>query len=65
MVFDYDAVNGRLTAKQTLSTLPHGFAGTDFTSEVVIAADGRSSTPPTACTIASPTFPSDQRVPSL
>jgi 6-phosphogluconolactonase (cycloisomerase 2 family) len=41
VVFDYDAVNGRLTAKQTLSTLPHGFAGTDFTSEVVVAADGR------------------------
>jgi 6-phosphogluconolactonase (cycloisomerase 2 family) len=41
MVFDYDAANGRLSLRQTLSTLPHGFAGTDFTSEVVVAADGR------------------------
>lgn len=40
-VFDYDAGRGRLTAKQTLSTLPKGFAGTDFTSEVVVSADGR------------------------
>lgn len=40
-VFDYDAANGRLTAKQTLSTLPLGFAGTNFTSEVLISADGR------------------------
>ena len=28
VVFDYDATRGRLTAKQTLSTLPKGFAGT-------------------------------------
>lgn len=41
VVFDYDGANGRLTAKQTLSTLPHGFAGTDFTSEVVVSADGK------------------------
>jgi 6-phosphogluconolactonase (cycloisomerase 2 family) len=41
VVFDYDAANGRLTAKQTLSTLPKGFAGTDFTSEVVVSADGK------------------------
>jgi 6-phosphogluconolactonase (cycloisomerase 2 family) len=41
IVFDYDADNGTLTAKQTLSTLPAGFAGTDFTSEVAVSADGR------------------------
>jgi 6-phosphogluconolactonase len=41
VTFDYDATNGRLTAKQTISTLPRGFAGTDFTSEVVVSADGR------------------------
>jgi 6-phosphogluconolactonase (cycloisomerase 2 family) len=40
-VFDYDAVAGRLTVRQTLSTLPHGFAGTNFTSEVLISPDGR------------------------
>ena len=41
IVFDYDAATGRLKQKQTLSTLPHGFAGTDFTSEVVVAPDGK------------------------
>ena len=41
MVFDYDAASGQLSPKQTLSTLPHGFAGTNFTSEVVVAQDGR------------------------
>ncbi len=41
VLFDYDAANGRLTAKETRSTLPQGFAGTNFTSEVVISADGR------------------------
>ena len=40
-MYDYDAANGKLTAKQTLSTLPKGFAGTDFTSEVVVSADGK------------------------
>ncbi len=41
MVFDYDAATGHLSPKQTLSTLPHGFAGTDFSSEVIVSADGR------------------------
>ena len=41
IMFDYDAAAGKLTAKQTLSTLPHGFAGTDFTSEVRVSADGK------------------------
>lgn len=41
MLFDYDAASGRLSHKQTLSTLPHGFAGTDFTSEVVVTPDGK------------------------
>jgi 6-phosphogluconolactonase len=41
VVFDYDAGGGRLTAKQTRSTLPKGFAGTDFTSEVVVSTDGK------------------------
>ena len=35
VTFDYDAANGRLSAKQTISTLPRGFAGTNFTSEIV------------------------------
>ena len=40
-VFDYDAAKGTLALKQTLSTLPKQFAGTDFTSEVVVSPDGR------------------------
>ncbi len=39
VVFDY--TGGILHAKQTLSTLPEGFAGTNFTSEVVVSRDGR------------------------
>lgn len=40
-VFDYDAKRGRLTPKQTISSLPKGFAGTDFTSEILVTSDGR------------------------
>jgi 6-phosphogluconolactonase (cycloisomerase 2 family) len=40
-VFAYDAAKGQFTHKQTLSTLPEGFVGTNFTSEIVVAADGR------------------------
>ena len=40
-VFDYDAANGRLLAKQTLATLPRGFAGTNFTSEIALSPDAR------------------------
>lgn len=39
--FDYDAAQGRLTPKQTLSSLPKGFTGTNFTSEVMVSADGK------------------------
>ena len=39
--FDYDAATGRLTPRQTLSTLPPGFAGSNFCSEVLVSADGR------------------------
>ena len=41
VVFDYDAANGRLRAKQTLSTLPRGFTGTNFTSEIAVSPDAR------------------------
>ena len=41
VLFDYDAVRGRLTARQTVSTLPPAFAGTNFTSEIMISPDGR------------------------
>jgi len=41
VVFDYDATRGRLTAKQTVSSLPKGFTGTNFTSEIMVSPDGR------------------------
>lgn len=41
VTFDYDRANGTLKAKQTLSTLPKGFAGTNFTSEIAISPDAR------------------------
>ena len=41
ITFDYDAARGGLTAKQTISSLPAGFRGTNFTSELMISADGR------------------------
>ena len=40
-VFDYDSVAGRLTLRQTISTLPPGFAGTNFCSEILVSGDGR------------------------
>jgi 6-phosphogluconolactonase len=39
--FDYDAASGRLAARQTVSSLPKGFQGTDYTSEVMVAGNGR------------------------
>ena len=41
VLFDYDAANGRLAARQTLSTLPPGFAGSNFCSEILVSSDGR------------------------
>ncbi len=41
VLFDYDATHGKLTARQTVSSLPKGFAGTNFTSEVVISPDAK------------------------
>jgi len=41
ILFDYENTSGRLSARQTLSTLPAGFAGTNFTSEIRISPDGR------------------------
>ena len=41
MLFDFDARMGRLTSRQTISTLPPGFAGSNFCSEILVSADGR------------------------
>jgi 6-phosphogluconolactonase len=40
VLFDYDATTGRLTSRQTLSTLPRGFAGSNFCSGILVSADG-------------------------
>jgi 6-phosphogluconolactonase len=39
--FAYDAASGRLSKRGTVSTLPEGFAGTSFASEVLVSRDGR------------------------
>ena len=41
VLFDFEAIQGRLTARQTISTLPPGFAGSNFCSEILVSADGR------------------------
>jgi 6-phosphogluconolactonase (cycloisomerase 2 family) len=41
VLFDYDAATGKLASRQTISTLPPGFAGSNFCSEVLVSADGR------------------------
>lgn len=41
MTYDYDAASGKLTAKQTLSSLPKGFKGTNFTSEIMVSPDAK------------------------
>lgn len=39
--FHYNPSAGSLTAQQTVSTLPSGFTGTNFCSEVMVSGDGR------------------------
>jgi 6-phosphogluconolactonase (cycloisomerase 2 family) len=41
VLFDYDAVQGRLAQRQTISSLPPGFAGSSFSSEIMVSRDGR------------------------
>jgi 6-phosphogluconolactonase (cycloisomerase 2 family) len=41
VLFDYDGETGRLTSRQTVSTLPPGFAGSNFCSEILVSGDGR------------------------
>ena len=54
MTFDFDPSNGRVREKQALSTLPRGFAGTSFTSEIVLSPDARFVNVATGCTTPSP-----------
>ncbi|HRH94828.1 MAG TPA: lactonase family protein [Prosthecobacter sp.] len=41
VLFDYDSAKGQLVARQTLSSLPAGFAGSNFCSEIMVSPDGR------------------------
>jgi 6-phosphogluconolactonase len=41
VLFDYDPRTGQLTARQTISTLPPEFAGSNFCSEILVSADGQ------------------------
>ena len=40
MFWHFDSTTGALTAQQIISSLPPGFAGTDFTSEIRVSSDG-------------------------
>lgn len=41
VLFDYDGATGKLSPRQTISTLPPGYTGSNFCSEVLLSADGR------------------------
>jgi len=41
VLFDYDSNTGDLSPRQTISTLPKGFAGSNFCSEILVSNDGR------------------------
>lgn len=41
VLFDYDAASGKLTSRQSISSLPPGFAGSNFCSEILVSADGK------------------------
>lgn len=41
VLFDYDSESGALAARQTISTLPPKFAGSNFCSGILVSADGR------------------------
>jgi 6-phosphogluconolactonase (cycloisomerase 2 family) len=41
VLFDFDPAKGLLAPRQTISSLPPGFAGSSFASEIMVSADGR------------------------
>jgi 6-phosphogluconolactonase len=41
VLFDFQPATGQLAQRQTISTLPPGFAGSNFCSEILVSADGR------------------------
>jgi 6-phosphogluconolactonase len=40
-LFDFNSVDGVLTHRQTISSLPKGYAGSNFCSEILVSRDGR------------------------
>jgi 6-phosphogluconolactonase (cycloisomerase 2 family) len=41
ILWEYAAANGRLTARQTISTLPPGYAGSNFCSGILVSPTGK------------------------
>ena len=41
VLFLFDPATGKLTAQQTVSTLPPGFQGSSFSSEILLSSNGR------------------------
>lgn len=41
VLFDFEPTTGELRSRQTISTLPPEFAGSNFCSEIVVSSDGR------------------------
>lgn len=41
VLFDYETETGRLSERQTISTLPPAFAGSNFCSEILVSDDGK------------------------
>ncbi|APZ95544.1 lactonase family protein [Fuerstiella marisgermanici] len=41
VLFDFDAKTGSLTERQTISTLPPDFKGSNFCSEILVSSDGK------------------------
>ena len=60
VLFDYDAATGRLTARQTISTLPPGLPAATSAPRSWFQPMAGLSMPATGCTTASGSFPSAQ-----
>lgn len=41
VLFDFDSEAGRLVPCQSISTLPEGFSGSNYCSEILVSADGK------------------------
>ena len=41
VLFDFDATTGKLTERQTISTLPKEYKGSNFCSEILVSHDGK------------------------